>query len=220
MLEVLWLGRGGQGAFTAARLLGLAAVRFAGLQAMAFPSFGPERRGAPVYAYTRISAHPIHDRSAVRHAQIAVILDETLLPQLRRDQLITQPLLLIDGGKQQNASDIAEQANGIVWRLPAATLAWEHLGSHHTNTVLIGALNGLLGLLPTDALTTAIQHEFAPHWQATAPLPKRASANLAAYQAASHLGANERTHPLLARWLDHHKPHISLRLTAGADHHV
>ena len=125
MLEVLWLGRGGQGAFTAARLLGLAAVRFAGLQAMAFPSFGPERRGAPVYAYTRISAHPIHDRSAVRHAQIAVILDETLLPQLRRDQLITQPLLLIDGGKQQSASDIDEQANGIAWRLPAA---WRRAG--------------------------------------------------------------------------------------------
>lgn len=216
MLEVLWLGRGGQGAFTAARLLGLAAVRFAGLQAMAFPSFGPERRGAPVYAYTRISAHPIHDRSAVRHAQIAVILDETLLPQLRRDQLITQPLLLIDGGKQQN---VAEETHEIAWRLPAATLAWEHLGSHHTNTVLIGALNGLLSLLPTDALATAIQHEFAPHWQAPAPLPKRASANLAAYQAASHLGANEQTHPLLARWLNRHSSLIP-QAGAGADHHV
>ena len=216
MLEVLWLGRGGQGAFTAARLLGLAAVRFAGLQAMAFPSFGPERRGAPVYAYTRISAHPIHDRSAVRHAQIAVILDETLLPQLRRDQLITQPLLLIDGGKQQN---VAEETHEIAWRLPAATLAWEHLGSHHTNTVLIGALNGLLSLLPTDALATAIQHEFAPHWQAPAPLPKRASANLAAYQAASHLGANEQTHPLLARWLNRHSSLIP-QAGAGAVHHV
>jgi len=216
MLEVLWLGRGGQGAFTAARLLGLAAVRFAGLQAMAFPSFGPERRGAPVYAYTRISAHPIHDRSAVRHAQIAVILDETLLPQLRRDQLISQPLLLIDGGKQQN---VAEETHEIAWRLPAAALAWEHLGSHHTNTVLIGALNGLLSLLPTDSLATAIQHEFAPHWQAPAPLPKRASANLAAYQAASHLGANEQTHPLLARWLNRHSSLIP-QAGAGAVHHV
>ena len=215
MLEVLWLGRGGQGAFTAARLLGLAAVRFAGLQAMAFPSFGPERRGAPVYAYTRISAHPIHDRSAVRHAQIAVILDETLLPQLRRDQLISQPLLLIDGGKQQN---VAEETREIAWRLPAAALAWEHLGSHHTNTVLIGALNGLLGLLPTDALATAIQSEFAPHWQAPAPLPKRASANLAAYQAASHLGANEQSHPLLAHWLSAHSALIPQPRSGGGDH--
>lgn len=218
MLEVLWLGRGGQGAFTAARLLGLAAVRFAGLQAMAFPSFGPERRGAPVYAYTRIAARPIHDRSAVRHAQIAVILDETLLPQLRRDQLISQPLLLIDGGKQQRGSDIAEQPTDIAWRLPAAALAWEHLGSHHTNTVLIGALNGLLDLLPTDALATAIQHEFAPHWQAPAPLPKRASANLAACQAASHLGANEQAHPLLARWLSTHSALIPQARVGSEDH--
>ncbi|WP_215252579.1 2-oxoacid:acceptor oxidoreductase family protein, partial [Escherichia coli] len=72
MLDILWLGRGGQGAFTAARLLGLGAVRFADLEAMAFPSFGPERRGAPVYAYTRLSRSPIRDRSPVRQALVAV----------------------------------------------------------------------------------------------------------------------------------------------------
>ena len=52
MIEVLWHGRGGQGAFTAARLLGAAASLSEGRYALAFPSFGPERRGAPMRAFT------------------------------------------------------------------------------------------------------------------------------------------------------------------------
>ena len=65
MLEVRWHGRGGQGGFTAARLLGLAAALYEGKYALAFPSFGPERRGAPVLGFTRIDEKRITDRSAV-----------------------------------------------------------------------------------------------------------------------------------------------------------
>lgn len=54
MTEIRWHGRGGLGAFTAARLLGCAVSLFEGKYALAFPSFGPERRGAPVFAFTRI----------------------------------------------------------------------------------------------------------------------------------------------------------------------
>jgi pyruvate ferredoxin oxidoreductase gamma subunit len=64
MIQVLWKGRGGQGAFTAARLLGAAWV-FKGGYALAFPSFGPERRGAPVRAFTKLDDHPVVDRSEV-----------------------------------------------------------------------------------------------------------------------------------------------------------
>ena len=74
MHETVWLGRGGQGAFTAARLLGIAAM-LSGKQAMAMPSFGPERRGAPVFAYTRIDDAKVHDRSTAQKADAAVILD-------------------------------------------------------------------------------------------------------------------------------------------------
>lgn len=205
MLEILWLGRGGQGAFTAARLLGLAAVRFAGLQAMAFPAFGPERRGAPVYAYTRISTRPIHDRSAVRQAPIAVILDATLLPQLRRDQLAAAPLLLVDGGDQQS---LVAGSDSLQWQVPARALAEAHLGSHHTNTVLLGMLNGLLALLPVNALNAAICSEFAPHWQAPEPLPTRASANLAAFAAANQLGSQAQQQPQLQQWLGQLSPQL------------
>jgi len=78
VIEVRWHGRGGQGAFTAARLLGAAALcdrKFA----LAFPSFGPERRGAPILAFTRIDGRRIVDRSALRSCDFAVVLDETLM---------------------------------------------------------------------------------------------------------------------------------------------
>ena len=79
MIEILWHGRGGQGAFTAARLLGAAASLDAGAHALAFPSFGPERRGAPMRAFTKLSDEPIGDRSAVSRADYVIYLDDTLL---------------------------------------------------------------------------------------------------------------------------------------------
>jgi pyruvate ferredoxin oxidoreductase gamma subunit len=63
LIEIRWHARGGQGGFTAARLLGLAASVFGGHYAQAFPSFGPERRGAPVLGFTRIDHKPITDHS-------------------------------------------------------------------------------------------------------------------------------------------------------------
>ena len=65
MKQIRWHGRGGNGAFTAARLLGAAASIYEGQPAQAFPSFGPERRGAPVLGFTRISDKTITDHSQV-----------------------------------------------------------------------------------------------------------------------------------------------------------
>ncbi|MBK5241799.1 2-oxoacid:acceptor oxidoreductase family protein, partial [Clostridium sp.] len=78
MIEVRWHGRGGQGSFTIARLLGMAASVFGGEYAQAFPSFGPERRGAPVLGFTRIDSEKITDRSEVDQCDYVVVLDETL----------------------------------------------------------------------------------------------------------------------------------------------
>ncbi|MDR1916019.1 MAG: 2-oxoacid:acceptor oxidoreductase family protein [Synergistaceae bacterium] len=64
MIQVLWKGRGGQGAFTVSRLLGAAWVLKGGY-ALAFPSFGPERRGAPVRAFTKLDNKPVADRSEI-----------------------------------------------------------------------------------------------------------------------------------------------------------
>ena len=93
MIEILWLGRGGQGAFTAAKLLGAAySAKGDGFHALAFPSFGPERRGAPVRAFTKLDSKPVLDRSETEKADYIIVLDETLYS----DGLAS---LLKDGGK-------------------------------------------------------------------------------------------------------------------------
>ena len=177
MHETIWLGRGGQGAFTAARLLGLSAVRFANRQALAFPSFGPERRGAPVFAYTRIDERTIHDRSSVRTANAAIVMDRTLLPLISPGSLRPDSLLIID------AESLSEQEialNNQVYAVPARQIALEHLNSEHTNTVFLGVLNGLTRLLPDESIAAGIIAEFGNG--------KKGQLNLSAYYYALQLG--------------------------------
>ena len=78
MTEILWHGRGGQGAFTAAKLLGAAYSLAEGKSALAFPSFGPERRGAPILAFTKLDSKQIGDRSQIKKADYVIYLDDTL----------------------------------------------------------------------------------------------------------------------------------------------
>lgn len=78
IIEILWHGLGGQGAFTAARLLGAACSFADGRYALAFPSFGPERRGAPMRAFTKLDRKPVGDRSVVSQADFVIYLDNTL----------------------------------------------------------------------------------------------------------------------------------------------
>lgn len=81
MTEIVWHGRGGQGAFTAARILGLAAALYSDTDtfALSFPTFGPERRGAPVLGFTKIGSSRISDRSEIDVADFRIYLDNTLL---------------------------------------------------------------------------------------------------------------------------------------------
>ena len=78
MIEIRFHGRGGQGAVTSAELTALAAIE-QGKYAQAFPSFGPERRGAPVMAFVRVSDEPIRTREKIYEPDIVVVLDPTLL---------------------------------------------------------------------------------------------------------------------------------------------
>jgi len=73
MIDIRWHGRGGQGSFTASKLLGVAVTIYGDKHALAFPSFGPERRGAPVLAFTKIDNKKIHDRSEVKLCDYIVI---------------------------------------------------------------------------------------------------------------------------------------------------
>lgn len=101
MIEVIFFGRGGQGGVTGAQILATAAILGGHFKdCSSFPSFGAERRGAPIEAYCRISQEKIWTRSAIYHADIAVVLDETVLHQGVIDRLNTKYKLVVNTIKQ------------------------------------------------------------------------------------------------------------------------
>lgn len=178
MHETVWLGRGGQGAFTAARLLGIAAM-LSGKQALAMPSFGPERRGAPVFAYTRIADDKVRDRSAVQRADAAVILDESLLAQVATGFLTPRTLLVIDADDAAAVTLPGNPGRRVI-RIPARRIAREVIGSEHTNSVLFGALVGLTGVVEQSAAEEGIRRELGTS--------SRGSKNLDAFRVALAFG--------------------------------
>ncbi len=154
MIEILWHGRGGQGAFTAARLLGAAASMEAGAYALAFPSFGPERRGAPVRAFTKIANEPIGDRSAIEHADFVVYLDDTLLGDSWAAELKPGGRVLVNSVRTfDDRRIIAIDANG---------LSEEVLGRSIPNTVFLGMLSALCESVSENDVIEAIRQYMPP----------------------------------------------------------
>lgn len=152
MIEVLWHGRGGQGAFTAARLLGAAASMADGSYALAFPSFGPERRGAPMRAFTKFGASPIGDRSAIAQADYVVYLDDTLLDATTdawRNELKPGGVVLVNSVRSYaDARILAIDANGLSKKV---------LGRVIPNTVFLGALSVLCDYVREEDVVEAIR---------------------------------------------------------------
>lgn len=150
MTEVLWHGRGGQGAFTAARLLGTAYIlRGASYYALAFPSFGPERRGAPIRAFTKLDTKPIGNRSNIEKADYSIFLDETLFSNKAFNELKPNGKILLNS--KHPAMD-----NRVV-TIDGDTLAKEILNRPITNTIMLGAFSALYGNLPLNDIEEAIR---------------------------------------------------------------
>ena len=135
MREVIWHGRGGQGAFTAARLLGAAASLAEGRFALAFPSFGPERRGAPIRAFTKMDDAPIGDRSASAQADFVVYLDDTLLDEDWQRELKPGGSVLVNSARAYDDPRIVS--------VDADGLSSAVLGRPIPNTAFLGALAAL-----------------------------------------------------------------------------
>lgn len=138
-IEIRFHGRGGQGAVTAAELLTKAAIK-EGKYAQGFAAFGPERRGAPVLAFTRISDEPIELRSQIYEPDVVVVLD----PSLVFTKAVTQGLkangvLVLNTGRQIN--EILQAFSGYKLAVVNATeIALKHIGVAITNTAMLGAL--------------------------------------------------------------------------------
>jgi pyruvate ferredoxin oxidoreductase gamma subunit len=161
VIEVRWHGRGGQGAFTAARLLGAAAALFENRHALAFPSFGPERRGAPVLGFTKIDDRKITDRSAVTECDYVVVLDETLMNPKIADGLRPGGKLILNTASSTPYRDWA--GAGELSSLDATSLARRILGRPIANTAMLGALIALSGVVSLESAVRGIEKEMPFH---------------------------------------------------------
>lgn len=154
MIEVRWHGRGGQGSFTIARLLGMAASVYGGKYAQAFPSFGPERRGAPVLGFTRIDDNKITDRSEVDACDYVVVLDETLWGENVLSGLKENTVVIINTDTPDKYKTVT--SNPVI-TLDATSLALKHLGRPITNTAMMGALIATGGIVSLEDCQEAIR---------------------------------------------------------------
>ena len=162
MVEIRWHGRGGQGAVTSVELLALAAIN-EGKFAQGFPSFGPERRGAPVLAFCRVDKHRIRLRCKILKPDVVVVLDPSLL------RIQNPPADLKDNGiiVLNTAKTPAEirQEYGYKQTLvlvDANKIAREVLGVPIVNTTMIGALLRATGVVAVEAMEQPLKERFGP----------------------------------------------------------
>ncbi|MFC1517279.1 2-oxoacid:acceptor oxidoreductase family protein [Candidatus Margulisiibacteriota bacterium] len=140
MMEIRWHGRGGQGAKTAALLVADAALA-TGKNVQAFPEYGPERMGAPVRSFNRISDEKITIHCAVEHPSIILVLDETLCNSVNVTEGVPDDGVIIINTKKK-AKEYKEQLKfkGKVFVVNASKIAMENIGMNKPNTPMLGAL--------------------------------------------------------------------------------
>ena len=162
LIEIRWHGRGSQGAITAAQILAKAAFIFANKFVTVSPTFGAERRGAPITASSRIADGKIYLRSSVTEPDIDIILDETLL----KDVDITAGLkkngkIILNSPKHPKELDF----NGYQVITTDATNHAHSLGLYSagqlvTNTTILGAVIKATELVSLDQIKEIIQERF------------------------------------------------------------
>ena len=161
LIEIRWHGRGGQGAVTSAEMLAQAAIA-EGKYAQAFPSFGPERRGAPVQAFNRVDTRePVRIRADITQPDVVVVLDPSLL------SIVNVTSGLKEGGKViVNTKKTRKQIKSEfkidypVATVNAAKIAKEVLGVNIVNTTMLGAVIKATGVVKKESTNAPLQKRF------------------------------------------------------------
>ncbi len=160
LMEIRWHGRGGQGAVTSTEMVAQAAIS-EGKYAQAFPSFGPERRGAPVLAFIRVSNEPIKIRAEITEPDVIVVLDPGLLAFINVASGLRPGGTVIVNTKKTAARLRSEF--GFKARLAtvdATKIARELLGVPIVNTTMIGALIKATALVKLESVRKPLDHRF------------------------------------------------------------
>ena len=160
IVEVRWHGRGGQGAKTAANLLAEAASA-AGQYIQAFPEYGPERMGAPVASFNRISPKPIRIRSAVAEPDVVVVLDASLVRSVGiTDGLAEDGVIVVNTDRDPKSMREAMNLSGRkIFTVDADTIAMETIGRPIPNTPMLGAVIRSTDLLDYEAFEAIMKKE-------------------------------------------------------------
>ena len=166
LIEIRWHGRGGQGAKTASLLLADAAFN-TGKYIQGFPEYGPERMGAPITAYNRISDKPITIHSNIYEPDYVVVVDDTLLTSvpvttgLKKDGAI-----VINTTKTpEQLKELLKGYEGAVYTIDARKVSEEALGRYFPNTPMLAAIVKVAGVMTDEELLedmkTSFKHKFA-----------------------------------------------------------
>ena len=166
LIEIRWHGRGGQGAKTASLLLADAAFN-TGKFIQGFPEYGPERMGAPITAYNRISDEPITVHSNIYNPDYVVVVDDSLL-----DCVDVTSGLKEDGAIVINTTKSGEEVRsklkgyaGSVYTIDARKISEEALGRYFPNTPMLAAIVKVAGIMTDEALLEdmkgSFKHKFA-----------------------------------------------------------
>ena len=155
--EIRWHGRGGQGVKTAAEVLAEAAIRD-GKYVQSFPEYGPERMGAPVLAFNRLSEERIDVHSNVYSPNHVIVLDPTLLESGNTTQgLDLQGTLLVN--TDESPENIRERTGfkGKIITVDATKIAKEEIGRPIANTTCLGAFVGISGITSLDNVKESVR---------------------------------------------------------------
>ena len=165
-IEIRWHGRGGQGAKTAALLLADVAFK-TGKHVQGFPEYGPERMGAPITAYNRISSDVIRVHSNIYDPDFVAVVDETLLHTVDVTAgLKKEGAIVVNTAKSKE--EIMPQLNGYEGRvvtIDARTISEEALGKYFPNSPMLAAVVATTGVMPKETflheMRASYKHKFA-----------------------------------------------------------
>jgi len=161
LIEIRWHGRGGQGVVTASRLLAHAAL-LDGKYVQAFPEFGPERRGAPVIGYTRISDEPIMIHSHIYNPDIVVVVDPTVMSSVDVTEGLVEDGIVVANAEE--SPDGLKDRLGIerakVYTVDAKRIALDILKRPIYNTAMLGALIKASPLVTLESISKVVMERF------------------------------------------------------------
>jgi pyruvate ferredoxin oxidoreductase gamma subunit len=176
LTEIRWHGRGGQGAVTAAKMVAELALG-EGKYFQAFPEYGPERSGAPIVAFTRVSDTPIQVYSGIEHPQIVVVLDSSLLKIVDVTKGAPDDVIVLVNSERSPAQLRKDTAlkDGRLYTIAATRIAVETIKRPIPNTPMVGALTRITGLFDIDDVVTFLREDFGKKFP-----PKVVEGNIAA----------------------------------------